>query len=282
MSYSVKQLVTSWRHRAVRMAEKRLLTRLDMLPMSEHVHEDVFVAGYPKSGNTWVQLMVASLLFGLDPRLAPDHLVQDLVPDVHFRRAYRRYRTSMAFKTHELPRPEYHRVIHLVRDGRDVLVSYWHHRAAHEGRSPDIDDMAINATGMYPCSWAEHTRAWLENPFQAEVMLLRYEDLQVDARRELRRIAGFLGVDRHDDILDRIAAGASLSSMKEREKREGWANAAWPTDRPFVRRGHVGSFRDELPAAALGAFATGAGDSLRRLGYGDPATPIQGAPRGIT
>jgi hypothetical protein len=86
---------------------------------------DMFVAGYPKSGNTWVQYMMAGVLFGVDTRLAPDSLIQDLVPDVYFKRFYRRYLSSMFFKTHDLPKPNYRKVIYFVRDGRDVMVSYF-------------------------------------------------------------------------------------------------------------------------------------------------------------
>src|SRR5207244_4155349 len=73
---------------------------------ASHPHA-VFLVAYPKSGITWLQAMVAGAIYGLDPQRAPDSLVQDLVPDVHYKRFYKRYRTSMFFKTHHLPRPEY-------------------------------------------------------------------------------------------------------------------------------------------------------------------------------
>src|ERR1017187_5491754 len=73
--------------------------------------EDIFIVGYPKSGNTWIQNMVAGVVFGVNPVLTPDTLIQDLVPDVHYRLYYKRYGTPMFFKSHHLPRPEYKRVI---------------------------------------------------------------------------------------------------------------------------------------------------------------------------
>jgi hypothetical protein len=89
--------------------------------------DDIFVAGYPRSGNTWMQYLLAGVIFGTDSRLTPDSLIQDLVPDVHYKRFYRRYRTPTFFKTHDLPQPRYRKVIYLVRDGRDAMVSYFHY-----------------------------------------------------------------------------------------------------------------------------------------------------------
>jgi hypothetical protein len=55
--------------------------------------------------------------------------------------------------------------------------------------------------------------------------------------------------------------------MKVREKTLGWDPPHWPADLAFVRRGAVGSFRDEMPAAALARFLEQAGPTLKRQGY---------------
>src|SRR5579862_9101604 len=106
------------------MAQPELQSITDFDP------KDIFVVAYPKSGVTWMQYLLAGLIFGIDARHAHDSLVQDLVPDVHQRTFYRRHMTPTFFKTHHLPQPEYRRVIYLVRDGRDVMVSYFHFLAA--------------------------------------------------------------------------------------------------------------------------------------------------------
>jgi hypothetical protein len=54
--------------------------------------------------------------------------------------------------------------------------------------------------------------------------------------------------------------------MQRREITQGWANP-WPRDKPFVRRGAVGSHRDEMPPEILAEFLTEAGTSLARTGY---------------
>lgn len=100
------------------------------IPISDFSPDDVFIVGYPKSGNTWFQHLVAGVVYGVDPKWAPIAAVQDLVPDASLLKYYRRYAPRMFFKEHSLPRPDYRRVVYLLRDGRDAMVSYRHYREA--------------------------------------------------------------------------------------------------------------------------------------------------------
>lgn len=227
---------------------------------------DIFIAGYPKSGNTWMQHLIASAFFGLDLEFAPDALLQELVVDVHRVQFYKRFTTPTFFKTHDLPKPEHRRVIYLLRDGRDVMVSYYHHLQALNGEV-DFLKMVETGEGLYPGKWQEHVSQWLKNPYGAKIMLLRYEDLQKDAVKELRRVCEFVGIQRDDAELDRAAKKSSFSNMQKREKQLGWANTQWPKEKMFVRRGKVGSHEDEMPAAVRASFLRDAGECLKQTGY---------------
>src|SRR5262249_29872529 len=153
--------------------------------------EDIFIVGYPKSGNTWMQNLVAGLVFGVDPHLAPDSLVNELVPDVHDRSFYRRYTTPTFFKSHHLPQPEDRRVVYLVRDGRDAMVSYFHYLRALNGAEPDFLKMVALGEGLFPCRWHEHVEAWMKNPYGARMITIRYESLKDDLVKELRKFCQF-------------------------------------------------------------------------------------------
>jgi hypothetical protein len=74
--------------------------------------------------------------------------VQDLVPDVYYTKFYKRYFTPTFFKTHDLPKPQHRRVIYLVRDGRDAMVSYFHHIAAL-GDPPDCLKLVATGEGLF-------------------------------------------------------------------------------------------------------------------------------------
>ncbi len=247
-------------------AEKDFCEAAGLQKVGDFDPNDIFIAGYPKSGNTWMQHLIASAFFGLDLELVPDSLLQELVVDVHRPKYYKRFSTPTFFKTHDLPKKEYKRVIYLLRDGRDVMVSYYHHLRALGG---DVDFLKMVETGegLYPGKWHDHVKAWLDNPFQAKMMLLRYEDLQKDAIKELRRVCEFVGIEREAVELERAVKKASFNNMQKRERQLGWANTQWPKDKMFVRRGKVGSHEDEMPEAVRTSFLREAGNALKSVGY---------------
>lgn len=247
-------------------------TPAGLTPIRESRLEDVFIVGYPKSGNTWFQYLVSGVVHGVDPELAPDSLVQELVPDVHAKQYYQRFATPTFFKSHDLPTPQPRRVVYLLRDGRDALVSFWHYLRVC--RHPNLEFLALvreveKWSGQGP--WSEHVEAWLANPHGAELLVVRYEDLLVDPVGQLRRFCEFVGISRSLEHLQSVAAKTTFARMREKERRqEGWANgshAHWPKDKFFIRRGQRGSYQDEMPAEVLDAFLQDAGPTLAKCGY---------------
>ncbi len=254
---------------AKRFARTRLYGALGLLSgrraIGSHEARDVFVAGFPKSGNTWFQYLGAGLMGGVDVTRIDDATVQALMPDVQDVSLYRRAYEPMLFKSHELPQRHYRRVIYLVRDGRDAMVSYFHHFNALHGKI-DFATLVRDAPEL-PARWHEHVEAWLANPYGAELLVIRYEDLKRDCIGELARVCVFLGRPVDPAQLARVAEAASFGQMKQREQAKGWSDPRWPKDKPFVRRGAVGSFRDEMPPEALALFMAEAGPTLQKLGY---------------
>src|SRR5262245_51355827 len=123
-------------------------------PISEFAPTDIFVCGFPRSGHTWFQNLLAGVVFGVDPEFAHDSLIQDLVPDVHYKRCYKLYGNRAYFKSHSLPHKNYRRVVYLLRDGRDAMVSYWHFLTALRGK---VDFLRlVEGDGLAPCHWHEH------------------------------------------------------------------------------------------------------------------------------
>ena len=63
---------------------------------NEYLSEDVFLASFPKSGNTWFRNLVAGVVYGIDPERAPYSLISDIIPE-HGNRYYKRYATPIIF-----------------------------------------------------------------------------------------------------------------------------------------------------------------------------------------
>lgn len=230
---------------------------------------DVFIVGYMKSGTTWLRNLVAGVIYGACSEYVPYSLVYDLVPNYGPKKPYyKRYRTPMFFKTHDFPEPQFKRVVYLLRDGRDVLVSLHKHLQAMRGKEIDFLNLA-RGQGAFTTNykWHKHVEAWLKNPYQAQMLVIKYEDLKKDTLHELRRFCEFAGIERDDALLERVAVSATFEKMREKETRLGINNRGWPQDQFFVRRGQVGSHKDEMPPEVLEAFLQDAGDTLRRVGY---------------
>jgi hypothetical protein len=235
-------------------------------PMGEFDDRDVFVCGWPKSGSTWCQRLFSGVVWGLDTSELTDQLAQSLQPDVQYKRFYYRFRTPTIFKSHLLPQVNYRKVIFLVRDGRDALVSYWMMmRQAHPDLS--LEDVFSMEDELSPCSWEKYARCWLGNPYGAAVMTIRYEDLLGEPLRELSRVSDFLGVARSGEELSDIIRGADIEKMRRIAQRHGWDNSANPMNNTFLGQGRAGRYRSEMPAELQERFVLRASDMLDQFGY---------------
>jgi hypothetical protein len=199
--------------------------------------------------------------------MAPPALVQELVPDVHARPYYQRYGTPTFFKSHHLPRPEYRRVVYLLRDGRDVMVSYFHHLVALKGEGIDFSALVQSGQDLFPCKWHKHVEAWLANPYQAQMLVIKYEDLKAQTAHELQRFCQFANLERSAAFLREVAEGSAFEKMRDKEIKAGVGDPQWPKDKLFRRRGAVGSYKDEMSPEVLSAFLTESSRALHQCGY---------------
>jgi hypothetical protein len=251
------------------LVDRRIVSQTDLMPITQFSDMDIFLAGYPKSGNTWFQNLITGIHFGVDPELAPDTLIQELVPDIHFKRYYRRFKTPMFFKTHNLPRPEYKRVIYLVRDGRDVMVSYYHHQMAIMSEKIDFMAMVRDGKGLFPGKWHKHVQAWDANPYNAEKIIIKYENLKQDPLTVLTQFCDFAQIERDQTFLRHVIDQTEFAKLqaKERDDHMFFANEVWPKNQKFFRRGSVGSYKDEMPPDVLEIFLRDANPMLKEMGY---------------
>jgi hypothetical protein len=246
-----------------------LSERMRLTSINEFQEDDIFIVGYPKSGNTWFRFLTAGAIYGVDIEYAPSVLVYDMVPDIHYLPYYKRFHTPMFFKSHHLPQPQYKRVVYLVRDGRDVMVSYFHHLQALQGSQVGFSDLIHNNIQLGYGKWHDHVEAWLENPYQSQMIIIKYEDLLSQPVVELMRFCDFVGVQRTEALLQHVIQTTAFSELqkKETERSNFRESPMWPDNKSFFRRGKSGSYKDEMPQEILDEFLHQAGETLRKLGY---------------
>jgi len=120
-------------------------------------------------------------------------------PDAHeFVKCMRQRGGTMCVKTHELPGPDTHRAIYIVRDGRAALVSYCHYLRDFWERNISLE-AAISGSAIP--SWSTHVAAWALSG-RPNVLVIRYEELTLARAGLLEKLSSFIGrpVLRPNDI----------------------------------------------------------------------------------
>jgi hypothetical protein len=153
------------------------------------------------------------------------------------------------------------RVIHMIRDGRDVTVSY---------RTTKMRpyNTFITAKRWVRCiqagrDWgARHPEQYLE---------VRYEDLIADPERQLRRVAPFVGERYSDAMLGYYVDNQDMRRIPAHD-REHHGNLVKP-----IIKGNSEKWRAEMSETDRQTFEWVGGRLLADLGYAEPsASPASG------
>jgi sulfotransferase family protein len=149
------------------------------------------------------------------------------------------------------------RVVHLIRDGRDVALSVleWSRAERNVGRFPTWDEDPVTTAALY---WEWSVRLGRE----AGALIapdryyeLRYEVLVADPERECRRLCDFLALA-YDPAMLRFHEG------RTRSKPGLSAKKAW---RPITAG--LRNWREQMAPGDVARFETAAGELLDELGY---------------
>jgi hypothetical protein len=263
----------------------------------------VWLASYPKSGNTWLRFMLANLIYGKPVTSSTE--VKALVPDIHdgvpglqlFGNRTTIIKTHWAFNTTLPLREDVVGVIHLVRNPIDVMESNQNYAMTRSGelyrKVPD-DKLQEMAAGFVDAfirhgghkrfkefgigSWDEHTLSWTSKINVLPRCGIRYEDLVADPAAQLKRACAFLKLRKTEAEIAAAVAAASRNAMRKIEEREIAARAegiffqnqnaaAYEAGHRFVARSTNGESRygisEEQRAKALRRFAP----LMKSLGY---------------
>jgi aryl sulfotransferase len=242
---------------------------------------DVLVCTPAKCGTTWMQSIVASLLWPTSdapgPVLAISPWVEmKMLPaaEVHAILAAQTHRRFMKSHTPAdgIPWFDDTRYIFVARDGRDAFMSLCNHvehfqdalRDSLNAEAPDgvpqLPAWDGDPHGFFSRWLSEdddvffrHVATYWQERHRPNLLLVHYNDLKADLAGEMRRIAAFLGAE--VPAWPEVVARCTFERMREAEDRMGRVDMVFKGGlKSFVFKGTNGRWRDVLTADELAAY----------------------------
>jgi len=223
-----------------------------------HRQTEVYLLSYPKCGRTWLRLLVGKALIeelGLDEaspmRLKDLHRHSRLVPRMRVT-----HDDNPHLKRVEELEPDKRRyagksVIFMVRNPRDVVVSYYFHATRRSGLfSGSIAEFLRHPVGSLD-TILDYYNIWAENRgAPGRFCLVRYEDLHRSTAGELERVLACLGRAPKPAVLERAIEFARFDNMRALESKDVFGSAAMRAGNSAdpesfkTRKGVVGGYRE--------------------------------------
>jgi len=269
---------------------------------------DYVVVSLPKSGRTWLRVML-SRYFQQKYQL-PENLVlgfsnfrkQDKrVPRILFTHDHviRYYTGNLDSKKDFYNK----KVILLVRDPRDVVVSMYHqwsHRADPQKRALYSELSPDNSVNLFEFAINEHhgiprnirfLNSWHNDLGKFDhILVVHYEDLRRSPPETMKQILEFMDEPVSDAEIQDIVSYADFSNMKKREQNQDFKTSSkrlfsQNTDARKTlktRRGKVGGFIDYMTPEQIVAINHQISLELSPyFGYNNsPENPVDGEPKG--
>ena len=268
-----------------------------------------WLASYPKSGNTWLRAIVdrivrpeqpfdlnalgetAPAFSGLTERFILEHGIEvPLSAPGEIRRYWAptqhavcsRSAQDVFLKTHNVaakfdcglfPDPTLTRsAIYIVRDPRDVAISFAHHYRQPLGLAVaalctssafNFKPQQIGRTELLT-SWGEHVAGWTASK-RFPLLVLRFEDLLTNAEAGVRRIAEFLGRELSDAQVGDVVAATSFERLQRDEAERGFTEAVRAGS--FFRVGSARQWCDVRDQSVFRPLLERFARPMRRYGY---------------
>lgn len=218
---------------------------------------DIVITTPYKSGTTWMQRIVASLVLWPHPltvdvgRVSPwldarfHGPIEDMIEELDGQSHRRVLKSHVAADGV----PFWDEVSYIVvgRDARDVFMSLWNHYSGHTDAMFDIlnDEhrpgdpfprppadprdlwrqwstrgwFAWESDGWPYWSHSHHISTWWEHRQRSNVLFVHFEDLLSNLADEMRRVAAFLDVTVDEQAWPHLVEQATFQSMKAEARR---------------------------------------------------------------
>jgi len=251
--------------------------------------DDIFVCTPAKCGTTWTQTIVGNLLWpdgdlpapvmALSPWIEAVFMPAEAMFPMLEAQTHRRFMKSHT-AADGIPWFDDSKYLFVGRDGRDAFMSLCNHMERLKGKDelnakareagiPEMPEVDGDVHAFYDGWLADDDHffhiiaSYWERRQQSNLLLVHYNDLKADLSGEMRRIAGFLGIDvpeaQWSDVVDRC----TFESMRGNADKVGPFEMIFEGGAEgFLFKGTNGRWRDVLTSDELTRYQKRAAECL--------------------
>jgi hypothetical protein len=279
----------------------------------------VWLASFPKSGNTWVRMLFDAYILGEEPDInkmvtsvSDDHAARFQLGDksqiLDFPLEYQLLARPMAMlrlatafranrlhpdlpllcKTHcanmsasgveLMPHQLTKASIYLVRDPRDVVISFSKHMGI--GIDEAIEQMQkanlvtfgseMGKVADIICSWSRNVESWAGDDLH-NTKTFRYEDLRAYPEEMFAQMLAHVGMPVDKERVTLAVELSSLDRMRRQEQEKGFVEASEYQKKAggFFGKGAAGGWKKKLTQPQARTLERVFAKQMRRYGYLD-------------
>ena len=220
----------------------------------EALSDDIYIVGYPKSGNTWLNFLIAHIVSRKNIKGSLNFSnIEKIVADIYQNPSWKlsKLERPRMLKSHEPYLSKYPKVIYIVRDPRSVAISYFKFLKAMGNLPANYsinkfisNFLEINKFDNF-LNWEMHALSWFKEAKlnKKNILIIRYEDLSKETFKYLHSVLVFLDIPHSKEDLYSAIKYCSVKNMRAIEKKE---HLKYMTKYSFIRKAKVNSWELEL------------------------------------
>ena len=226
---------------------------------------DIFLASYPRSGNTWIRLLMSDLI--LQTQGYETSTGGNIIPDIYkdniniwFSDSRINNLPFRIVKTHETYETEYEKIIYVVRNPADAICSYYHYTKEYCTKENSDDNECINDIDDFCLShlsqWYWHTQTYikLKERKAKKIQFVSYESLKNNTVKSLQSIATFCGLQVEQELCQKAVDNQEFKKLQDMAKQTSEIKLGFKEDNgydKFFRQGEVNTSSQELSTETM-------------------------------
>ena len=270
----------------------------------------IWIASYPKSGNTWIRLFLKSYLTDEEDLDINNNILIPSFPIPKFfdmlnidytkfteiiknwialqdtinlngeTNFLKTHNGLFAVNNYKFTNTENTLgAIYVVRDPRDLVLSYAHHFG--ETHSEAVDKMLNHKNvekmeyknQLYTHSlmgrWSDHYNSWKLYNKKKKILIIKYEDLIKNTHASFLKILEYLNGKNGTEInlkkMERALNQTTFENLKKKEELHGFNEKS--TNGKFFRKGKVGEWKKYLKKELVQKIETSFKNEMKELNY---------------